>query len=82
MLSSQNKKDISVTEKFAYFSDMLMAYQDLCERREKGHSKHQKALTKMQTAVKEKDRIANQGQRLVCVCVCVCVCARARVCVL
>ena len=50
---------------------MLMAYQDLCERREKNHSKHQKALTKMQTAFKEKDRIANQGQHLVCVRVCV-----------
>lgn len=63
-----------MTEKLAYFSDMLMSYQDLCERREKSHSKHQKALTKMQTAFKEKDRIANQGQRLVCVmCLCVCV---------
>lgn len=56
-----------MTEKLAYFCDMLLAYQDLCERREKSHSKHQKALTKMQTAVKEKDRIANQGQRLVSV---------------
>ena len=65
-----------MTEKLAYFSDMLMAYQDLCERREKSHSKHQKALTKMQTAFKEKDRIANQGQRLVCV-VCVCACVHA-----
>lgn len=54
-----------VTEKLAYFCDMLMAYHDLCERRERSHSKHQKALTKMQTAVKEKDRIANQGQQLV-----------------
>ena len=70
MLSPQNKKDVAVTEKLAYFLDMLMAYQDLCERREKNHSKHQKALTKMQTAFKEKDRIANQGQHLVCVCVC------------
>lgn len=49
---------------------MLIAYQDLCERREKSHSKHQKALTKMQTAIKEKDRLANQGQQLVSV-VCV-----------
>ena len=56
---------------------MLMAYQDLCERREKNHSKHQKALTKMQTAFKEKDRIANQGQHLVCVRVCVCLCTGA-----
>jgi len=58
-----------------------MAYQDLCERREKNHSKHQRALTKMQTAFKEKDRIANQGQRLVCVRVCVCVCVYCLVCV-
>ena len=72
-----------MTEKLAYFSDMLMAYQDLCERREKNHSKHQRALTKMQTAFKEKDRIANQGQRLVCVesvCVCVCVSTALYVC--
>ena len=70
-----------MTEKLAYFSDMLIAYNDLCERREKSHSKHQKALTKMQTAFKEKDRIANQGQRLVCVCVCVCVCLCVCMCV-
>jgi len=55
-----------VTEKLAYFNDMLLAYQDLCERREKSHSKHHKALTKVQTAFKEKDRITGQGQRLVC----------------
>lgn len=55
-----------MTEKLAYFYDMLLAYQDLCERREKSHSKHHKALTKAQTAFKEKERITGQGQRLVC----------------
>jgi sorting nexin-8 len=47
------------------FLDLLLAYQDLCNRREKlVHRKHQKALAKVQTMEKYKGHLEAQGKMM------------------
>lgn len=53
------------TEGVHLYLDLITAYLDLCERREKVvHRKHQKALAKVQTMVNYKDRMESQGRHL------------------
>ena len=60
------------TESVNLFLDLITSYQDLCERREKlVHRKHQKALGKVQTMVKHKEKLESTGRHMVCGCTCV-----------
>ncbi len=54
------------TESVHLFLDLIIAYQDLCERREKTvQRKHQKALAKVHTMVNYKERVESTGRQLV-----------------
>lgn len=54
------------TESVHLFLDLIIAYQDLCERRERTvQRKHQKALAKVQTMVNYKERIEATGKHVV-----------------
>ena len=54
------------TESVNLFLDLITSYQDLCERREKlVHRKHQKALGKVQTMVKHKEKLESTGRHMV-----------------
>ena len=54
------------TETVHLFLDLIVSYQDLCERREKTvQRKHQKALAKVHTMVNYKDRMEATGKHLV-----------------
>ena len=53
------------TESVHQFLDLIVAYEDLCERRERTVRKHQKALAKVQTMVKHKERIESTGGHMV-----------------
>lgn len=56
------------TESVHLFLDLITAYLDLCERREKTvQRKHQKALTKVQTMVSYKERMESTGRHMVTV---------------
>lgn len=54
------------TETVHLFLDLIVSYQDLCERRERTvQRKHQKALAKVHTMVNYKERIEATGGHLV-----------------
>lgn len=54
------------TETVHLFLDLIVSYQDLCERRERTvHRKHQKALAKVHTMVNYKERMESTGKHLV-----------------
>lgn len=54
------------TETVHLFLDLIVSYQDLCERRERTvQRKHQKALAKVHTMVNYKDRMEATGRHLV-----------------
>ena len=54
------------TETVHLFLDLIISYQDLCERRERTvQRKHQKALAKVHTMVNYKERIESTGGHLV-----------------
>lgn len=53
------------TETAHLFLDLIISYQDLCERRERTvHRKHQKALAKVHTMVNYKERMESTGKHL------------------
>jgi len=65
------------TETVHLFLDLILSYQDLCERRERTvQKKHQKALAKVHTMVNYKERVESTGRQLVrghmtsCACAC------------
>ncbi len=62
------------TEAVHLFLDLIVSYQDLCERRERTvQRRHQKALAKVHTMVTYKDRMESTGRQLVSsVCVFAC----------
>lgn len=54
------------TETVHLFLDLIVSYQDLCERRERTVlRKHQKAMGKVHTMVNYKDRMEATGKHLV-----------------
>ena len=54
------------TESVHLFLDLIVSYQDLCERRERTvQRKHQKALAKVHTMVNYKERLESTGRHLV-----------------
>lgn len=54
------------TESVHLFLDLILSYQDLCERRERTvQRKHQKALAKVHTMVNYKERVEATGRHLV-----------------
>ena len=54
------------TESVHLFLDLIVSYQDLCDRRERTvQRKHQKALAKVHTMVNYKERIESTGRQLV-----------------
>lgn len=56
------------TETVNLFLDLIVSYQDLCERRERTvQRKHQKALAKVHTMVNYKERVESTGRHLVCI---------------
>ena len=62
----QGKRETSgFTESVHQFLDLIISYEDLCERRERTVRKHQKALAKVQTMVKHKERIESTGGHMV-----------------
>ena len=62
----QAKKETSgFTESVHQFLDLIVSYEDLCERREAVVRKHQKALAKVKTMVKHKERIESTGGHMV-----------------
>ena len=62
----QAKRETSgFTESVHQFLDLIVSYEDLCERRERTVRKHQKALAKVQTMVKHKERIESTGGHMV-----------------
>lgn len=71
----QTKRETALfTESVHLFLDLITAYMDLCERREKlVHRKHQKALAKVQTMVNYKERVESTGRHIVCARQCMCV---------
>lgn len=52
------------TERVHLFLDLIISYEDLCCRREEALRKHQKALTKVHTAVSHKERMQSQGHHV------------------
>ena len=62
----QAKRETSgFTESVYQFLDLIISYEDLCERREAVVRKHQKALAKVKTMVKHKERIESTGGHMV-----------------
>lgn len=54
------------TETVHLFLDLIVSYQELCERRERTvQRKHQKALAKVHTMVNYKERVESTGKHLV-----------------
>jgi sorting nexin-8 len=54
------------TETVHLFLDLIISYQELCERRERTvQRKHQKALAKVHTMVNYKERMESTGKHLV-----------------
>ena len=56
------------TESAHLFLDLIVSYEDLCERRERVVRRHQKALAKVQTMVKHKERVESTGGHMVSLC--------------
>ena len=62
----QAKRDTSgFTESVHQFLDLIISYEDLCDRREAVVRRHQKALAKVKTMVKHKERIESTGGHMV-----------------
>jgi sorting nexin-8 len=67
---SQRARDQAVretsgfTERVHLFLDLIVSYEDLCSRREETVRRHQKALTKVHTAVSHKERMQSQGHHV------------------
>lgn len=62
----QAKRETSgFTESVNQFLDLIVSYEDLCERREAVVRRHQKALAKVKTMVKHKERIESTGGHMV-----------------
>lgn len=60
------KETSGFTEAVHLFLDLIISYQELCERREKTvQRKHQKALAKVHTMVNYKERMESTGKHLV-----------------
>ena len=63
------KETSGFTESVHLFLDLIVSYQDLCDRRERTvHRKHQKALAKVHTMVNYKERVESTGGHLVSQC--------------